>query len=132
MELKHKLHAYNFDWTQYTGTPPAAQRFALMDVHRGTLVTHIAVRRAEAFVNMTSIEVGDGDNDAGFGTVTHGSTGLENLAGEYLVTQDTAGVTAAHNGKLYTDDDTIELVVTPSGAQSAGLLAIYIEYCELE
>lgn len=126
MELKWKLHQYTFRYSQYADSP-----VPIMGVRRGTLVTHVAVRVAQTFNNTTSITIGDGDTADGFGTVTHDSTRLENLAGVYFDQYlDAAG--AGANGKLYTTDDTIDVTYTASDTPSQGLMTIYIVYAEIE
>lgn len=124
MELKWKLHQCDFVFRGTTGTR------VLMDVHRGTLVKHIAVRVGEIFNGISGITVGDGSDATKFGTITHGSLQLENLTGEYLCTDYDGGPNA--NGKLYTEDDTIIATITVSDTPTTGVATVYIIYAEIE
>lgn len=124
MELKWKLHTCNIKWRSTTGTR------VIMDVHRGTLVSHIAVRVGEVFNNISALTVGDGSDAAKFGEVTHGSLQLENLIGEYLCTDYDAGPNA--NGKLYTEDDTIIATMTTSDTPTTGEATVFVIYAEIE
>lgn len=142
MELKWKLHQYTFVPTSYvtdeTGHPGARK---IMGVKRGTLVSHVAMRVGIQFDGTVAITVGDGGNASGFmtdaNTDVDGSTGLKNGTGEYLITQDTgAGTGPNANGKLYTEDDTIDLAynyTTEDGdTTTKGQVTVYIVYAEIE
>lgn len=137
MELKWKLHQYTFKPADYTvdetGHPGARK---VMDVHRGTLVAFVAMRVGLAFNGTQTISIGDGDEAEGFLTIAEAATilgagGLVNGAGIHLVTPDTgSGVSA--NGKLYTEDDTIDLAYDYTSDTTQGLATVYIVYAEIE
>lgn len=145
MELKWKIHKWNFSPTlaQLQTVGPTA--FKIMDVHRGTLVRQVAMRVGVAFDGTTpTASIGDGaaggaDVEKFMTTAEAAITeaGLKNGAGVYLVTEDTAGVTDSANGKLYTEDDTIDLFYTgvaPDGGNEVteGQLSVIVVYCEIE
>lgn len=127
MELKWKLRKVDFVPAAYGST----ETKALMDVHRGTWVKGVMVRTGEAFTGTTTCEVGDGGNTAGFVAKANFGAGLRNGTGPYLVAPD-AGLGAPANGKLYTEDDTIDIKYTTGDAAAAGICTVYIVYAEIE
>lgn len=132
MELKWKLHQFTYKPAVYTATETPV----VMGVKRGTLVRAIALRIGEDFTpgKGETISIGDEDNPVNYmGTDEAGLTvGLKNATGNYLVTQDTAGVTDAANGKLYDDDNKIILTYTGAAEVVAGLCTVYVVYAEIE
>jgi len=133
MELKWKLHKFTFKPADYTATEPRA----VMGVKRGTLVANVALRIGEQFNGVTdTIAIGDGTDPNGFMTTAQAActvAGLKNGAGEYLATLDSdAGGNTPGAGRLYTADDTIDLVFTAAGDGTTGLATVYIIYAETE
>ena len=132
MELKWKIHKKDYKPSDYTAT----ETVSIMGVRRGTLVRQVALRIGVAFTpgKGETIDIGVGNDPDGFMTATEAAltAGLKNGAGEYLVTKDTAGITTSHNGKLYTEDDTIDLKYTGAGEVVAGQCTVIIVYCEIE
>lgn len=143
MELKWKTHKWDFNPTTAQLQTPGPTEFPVMDVHRGTLIGSVSVRVNTAF-DGTTPTASIGDDGAAEGFVTEADlnigaggsgAGLFNGTGQYLCTKHTTGPNA--NGKLYTEDDTIELVYTgvaPDGGNEVtqGALSVIVTYCEIE
>jgi len=135
MELKWKIHKWDFNPTaaQLIETDPTA--YCVMDVHRGTLIRQVALRIGVAFTpgKGETISIGDDTQVAGFMTAAEAAltVGLKNGAGIYLVTPDT-GSGVSTNGKLYTGDDTIDLTYTGAADVVAGQCTVIVVYAELE
>lgn len=130
MELKWKLHQFTFIPDDYAVTQTDV---CVMDVHRGTFVRAVAMRVGTPFDGTTpTISIGDGSDAIGFMTTTEaaaGVAGLKNGIGEYLCTQQSAGPNA--NGKMYTEDDTIDLDFTSPGAGcTEGVATVIILYTD--
>lgn len=124
MELKWKIHRMTILFRTTDGTR------CVMDVHEGTYVRYVAVRVDVTFDNLTSLKIGDDGDSGGFGTVTEGSATLQNLTGEYLCTQNDGGPNA--NGKLYTEDDTIDATFVKSNGPTQGIAEVIVVYAEVE
>ncbi len=121
MDIEMLLHEYTFKPVAYD----ASETRAIMGVRRGTLVLGAAIRIGEAFDGTTpTIDVGDTDTDA-FIDATDITIGTPALYPGY------GAAFSAANGKLYTDDDTIDLTFVHATG-STGLATVYIVYCELE
>lgn len=129
-DVKIKRHIYTFKPASYTGDEVKA----IMSVKRGTYVMGVSVRVGEVFNGDTDpkIDIGDVAGDtSGFvdstavADVDVGTLGLYDGYGSYFATA---------NGKLYTEDDTIDLTFThaATGSPTTGLATVYIVYCELE
>jgi hypothetical protein len=112
--------------------------YSVMEVRRGYLIMAVAVRVSEVFNNMTSITIGDDTTADGYGTVTIGSTQLENLTGAYLCTQYTGDGATTNCWHLYTDTNiaalgtspAIKATYTASDTPTTGVMTIYIVYAE--
>jgi len=131
MDLIWKLQTYDFVPTDYTADKTAV----VMGVRRGTLVKGVALRVGEAFDGTGArIEIGDGDDAAGFMTWSEanvGSTGLKNGGGAELITQPAIGLGGV-NGKLYTEYDTIDLTFTCGTTGTTGIATVYVVYALIE
>jgi len=123
MELKWKLHTYTVKPAAYA----SSEVRDIMGVRRGTFVRAVAVRIGEAFNGTTpTISIGDGDDDEGFvamADITIASPALYPGNGVFF---------SASNGKLYTEDDVIELDYIYNTGTTTGLCTVYVLYCELE
>lgn len=141
MELKWKTHKWDFIPTTTQLKSEVKTAYKVMDVHRGTLIKSVSMRVGIEFDGTTPVaSVGDGlaggaDTEK-FMTETEAaitSADLKNGAGEYLVTPDTVGNTGVStNGKLYTEDDTIDLFYTGVAGTSKGQLSVIVVYAEIE
>lgn len=135
MKLKWKLHTFNFEPTLAQLQTVGPTQYPVMGVKRGTWVRYVAVRIGVLFDGTTpTLEVGDDDDVDGYvdaADVTIGTIGL------YPGWGAADGFFRAANGKLYTEDDTIEISYT-GVAEDGGLevtqgqAIVYIVYAEIE
>ena len=135
MELKWKRHKWDFNPTTTQLQTVGPTQFCVMDVHRGTLIGAVQVRINTAFsAGAPAVSVGDDGDLEGLVTeadVTIGTKQLYNGTGPELCTKYDV-VASLANGKLYTEDDTVEINYTGHGSTVAGALSVIVEYCEIE
>lgn len=131
MDLKWKIHKFDF-------TPDAHETtqtdVCVMDVHRGTFVRAVMLQIGVAFDGTTpTLSVGDDGSAIGFVTTVEAAAtadGLKNGIGAYL---NSIHAASNANGKLYTEDDTIDLDFTSAGeGTTEGQCTVIVVYAEIE
>lgn len=125
MELKK--HIYNFNPTAAQLVVVGPTSFGIMGVKRGTRIKSVAVRVGVAF-NGTgpTISIGDGTGATIFATaaqVACAATGLKDGYGTAF---------SGSNGKLYTGNDTVDLVYTGAADVTTGACSVIVTYTEEE
>lgn len=126
MESKVKRHVWNFEPTaaQLVDTDPAT--YVVMGVKRGTRILSAAVRIGVLFDGTgPTISVGDVDVDGLVDEldITMGTIGLYDGYGAYF---------SGANGRLYTEDDTVDLVYTGAADVTQGQAVVIITYIDEE